>query len=340
MVEVVVSIAVLVVFTTAAAMAVSAATATSVDNRARVGAAALAQRELELAAEEIAWGKGADAMRAEGEVDNPNAPPGAASGDAEYGYKVDGVNYRVTRRASLWEASRGSACDSETISDKRVYGTLVAVTVTWRGMGDSVKPHIAQKVFPPKRDETLGLDPTKALLAVKVEGAAAAGGAGSGTKGVRVEVTGPGAPAGAAVTNARGCVALEVAPPAAGGSYKVTLLGDGANTWVTPGGAERPSAEVSGVTPGASRIVEFPPYDKAARLIVLLSKPSPAIGAALIEPASQELGVSTQASVDASGRAEFTGVYPGTYYVSAGDSVPVTVHLAPGQTATVEVDIP
>ncbi|MDR2380576.1 MAG: hypothetical protein LBE08_05280, partial [Bifidobacteriaceae bacterium] len=47
MIEVIVSVLLLVLFTTATTVAVSAGTNTSSDNRARVGASALAQRELE-----------------------------------------------------------------------------------------------------------------------------------------------------------------------------------------------------------------------------------------------------------------------------------------------------
>ncbi|MDR2453827.1 MAG: carboxypeptidase-like regulatory domain-containing protein [Bifidobacteriaceae bacterium] len=336
LVEVVVAIAVMAVFTLAAAAVVATTSATSRDNRARLGASGLAQRELEFASQAIAGG-GAQALRAAGLVANPNLSAELASGEAEYAFKIDGQRYRLTRQAELWQARTGSACESETIGGQAVWGTIVTVTVTWEGLGQGAKPHVAAQVFPPMRDETLGLDPGQALLAVKVGGGAGAG-AGAARAGVKVEVAGQGAPSFQATTDQTGCALVPVTPPpGALGLYQVKLLGDGSGQWVTPGGDDHPVQEVAGVAPGASRRVGFPPYDRAAQLTVNVVGASAAVGSAQIEPASGAQGATTAKTLDAAGRARFDKVFPGTYFVTAGQAAPQTVELAPGAAKTVEV---
>ncbi|MDR2253186.1 MAG: hypothetical protein LBD97_04880 [Bifidobacteriaceae bacterium] len=337
LVEVIVSVALLATVVTAASLLLSSGVRTSRDSRARAAASSLAQRELDLASQEITDGRGSGALRDAGLAVNPNLPAELDSGDPEFAFALNGQTYRVERRAELREASSGSACDSETIGDKKVYGTLVTVTVTWQGMGASTRPHVAAEFFPPRRGETLGLDPARALLAIRVEGVA--GATGAARAGVRVEVLGHGGPPGPVVTNSKGCAVVEVTPPQTNGAtYTVRLLGGQSGTWITPGGAETPIMEVTEVLPGASRIVEFPPYDRAAQVTVLVTGDISGVFSAQIEPASGTLGGARQATLDAVGLAQFGNVYPGTYFVTAGGSAPVTVELGPGESKTVQVN--
>jgi hypothetical protein len=348
--EVVVSVFLLTLFTAATTVAITSSTSTSFNNRARVGASTLAQRELEYVSREITQGDGAAKLRAMGEVANPHVTaelaaegvsPGTAS-HVEFGFALDGTAYRVVRQVDRWAASSGSACDSETINDKTmIYGTLVTVTVTWEGMSQAAKPHTASQIFPPKRNETLALDPGQALLVVEVEGEVDATGS-SRKAGVRIKLaTASGKELATKVTDKKGCVAFEVTPVAgAEDDYIATALGDSTSTtWVSEGGATEPTVEFTDIVPGDSRINPIKPYDKAATLTVQVSGEIGTVAAVNLSTSSSEPG--TQANIDeTTNKAVFEHVYPGLYYVSASGLTPVPITLAPGSSESIELVFP
>jgi hypothetical protein len=241
-----------------------------------------------------------------------------------------------------WAASSGSACDSETINDNTtIYGTIATVTVTWEGMGASTKPHTASQIFPPKRNETLALDPGQALLVVEVQGAADAAG-NTLKEGVRVELSGTGGDPIAKVTNAKGCVAFEVTPTAGGANdYVATLLGDGSNNWITPGGEKQPTVEFLDVKAGDSYVQTAPPYERAARLEVSVTGSVDSVSAVHLRPRSGDLTAAHQEPLDeGTNKAIFTDVYPGEYEVYAGTSPLVDVTLAAGEFKQANVEVP
>ena len=344
--EVVVSVVLLALFTTATTMVLAQATGTSTDNRARVGASALAQRELEYASQAITQGEGSSALRKagiNGTVVNPNVPAELDTGpDQEYRFLLDGVRYKVVREATTWETTAGSACEADTVSGKTkfVYGTLVTVTVTWTGMGETTRPHVASQVFPPKRDETLGTDDSVAVVSVGVEDIA-----GVPQGGISVQFTGPGTTL-TRTTSAKGCATFEVTPDPAGTDYVATLFGDGKSVWVNPSGEENPSYTYPKVKPQDSAIYVFEDgYERAAQLTVkVVNAQALAITTVQIEPVSDTAGMTRQAVLDIGGSAIFSLVYPGLYYLTAlgAEAVlpPQPVELEPGTSPTAELVIP
>lgn len=333
------SVALMALFTTATTVALASATATSTDNRARVGASALAQRELEYVSQAITQGAGSSALRDEGTVENPHVAEELDTGaNQEYRFAIDGERYKVVRTAEPWETTTGSACEADTISEKTVYGTLVTVTVTWDGMGDLTKPHVASQIFPPKRDETLGVDPSKGVVAIGVKDST-----GAPLGGIQVRLTGGGGPW-TKTTNAKGCVAFEVTPDQDGSEYQATLLGDGKSAWVNPTGQPNPAITVT-VQPGKSQAQWFEDgYDRAASLKVrAINAASHAVEYVQIEPPSDTGGGTRLAKVEGE-FAQFDNVYPGVYYLTVlgvEDLLPpVRVELDPGAKPEITLEIP
>jgi type II secretory pathway pseudopilin PulG len=335
MIEVVVSVALLAVFSTATVMAVTTGTATSSENRARVGAASLAQRELEYVSQIITT-SGTAKLRKEPTKINPDLTPEltAQTPSGEYAFELDGTLYRVERKVSNWLASQGSACDDSTIGKNPVIGTLVTVSVTWDGMQNTTKPHVASKVFPPKTDETLALAPGTSLLAVSVDGVAGPGG--TQRAGVRVQVAGGtvlSAPI--AYTNSNGCTLFQVQPDAAGTIYQVQLLGGPSGLWIDEGGDEKPVTDTELVMPDQNLPVPLK-YDQAATLKVTV-KGGDESDWVTLESADAELGIPIQEPIEG-GVASFPKVYPGTYTARLHDTTKA-VELAPGEDGELTLDL-
>jgi hypothetical protein len=340
LVEVVVSVALLAIFTVATASAVTSGAATSADNRARVGASALGQREMEYSSQIITT-QGSQRLRQLGvagtEV-NPHLTAELQAGSAatgEYQFKLDGVLYRVERSAALWPASEGSACQDASVGKQTIWGTLVTVTVSWSGMGKTTRPHVVKQVFPPGTTETLLTDPAKALIAVKVTGVA---GSGSGLRqGVKVQVGGLGAPSAVHLTTQKGCAVFEVAPPPGGAEYEVRLLGGPSGVWVDGAGAHNPAQTVA-LEAGQSKQVPFEAYDQAARLEVTVVNAPSSVGAVTLEPAAGVANTHAQLIDPDTRQAVFEHVYPGTYFAKAGDASQM-VELAPGSNKAIELAV-
>ncbi|MDR3359821.1 MAG: hypothetical protein LBO20_04065 [Bifidobacteriaceae bacterium] len=342
MVEVTVSVVVLTLFSAAALSAVGAATASSTDNRARVGAASLAQRELDLIGHELTAKP--DALSSliasgGGVAVNPNQDPSIAGSSADFPFVLDGEAYRVERRVSPQIGPGSEAlCENASNPTKGVrQGALVTVTVTWASLKDSSKPHVASKLFAPPKDTAAGLAQGTAVIAVKVTGKDGVGGA-AARAGIRVEASGNGASE-VQFTDKRGCAVLSVTPGGASVDYTVTITG-GQKHYVDPAGDPAPSQQVSGVGQGAWQSREFKNYDLAAALSVHVKNKNELVNAVTLTPASLGSGEARQAPIGPGGIAVFENVYPGIYSVAAGNSDPVMVTLAPGDSkGPVEVTV-
>jgi type II secretory pathway pseudopilin PulG len=342
MVEVMVSVALLSIFGLAAMMVITAGTSTSADNRARVGAAGLAQRELDYAAQVItSSANGAQALMALGEEANPNIPDDprlntlATDGPgAYYGFLLDGQKYRVVRSVAPHDNSVESPCDTPTSTVFPAQAVTVTVTVTWDGMGASTKPHVASKIFPQKANAASGLEPGDAQLVVLVTGSAKDSPSGP-RPGVKVEVTGANVKTPSAVTNSAGCAVILVTPPADGADYAVKLGGyTGSEVFVYTDGKPDPVQTV-GVEPGKSVPVSFPEYSQAASLTVrFIGLPE---SVAIVRLAAEgESGRHYDEHVSG-GQVVFGPVAPGSYLIEVGAHPPWPVTLEPGKPGWEEV---
>ena len=124
---------------------------TSVDARARVGAANLAAREIDLVREKfLASDDGPLTVANEGVVVNGNPLTGGAVGDP---LELDGTQYTV-RRSATWNimGAGASACEGGSIVDHPAL--TVEVEVTWPGMG-STKPVRSSTILAPERGQGL-----------------------------------------------------------------------------------------------------------------------------------------------------------------------------------------
>jgi hypothetical protein len=345
LVEVIISIVLLSIFSIAVALVVTSGTAASSDNRSRVSANGLGQREVDIVLEEITADQSAAAsMR--GESVNPHLAeemkyshfnPAGTDPDPDYPFKMDGESYRVVRMVEPRTNTDGTSC----LSTGTVVGDLghtVTVTVTWASMGAGTAPHVISQFVPRNRDASTGSDPTKAVVAVQVSGQPVAGITARG--GVKVRISGLGAPGTTQITDPRGCVAFEVTPPAGGGDYDVQLLGADSATYVDHLGQSEPVKKQSGVIAGTSALVVLSNYDQAAHMTVTVLNSNPSIQHVFLEPMFSGGGDTIQEPVKGVS-ATFSNLYPGSYVVRAGSSNPVAVTLTPGENRTgVEVMIP
>ncbi|MDR1188832.1 MAG: hypothetical protein LBK95_15535 [Bifidobacteriaceae bacterium] len=320
----------------ATAAVVAQGTETSSDNRSRIAAAGLAQRELGLAENTIAMSiDGAESLLQPDTQVNPNVTADLASGDPVFAYKVDGERFRVERRAARQAIGAGSPCEAPAGSAVKQFATLVEVTVTWQGMSPGTSAHVASALFAPHRDAASSAQGGRAVLGVKVTGAK---GPTQARADMKVRVTGPGVAA-EAVPDAKGCAVFEVEPAAAGFDYEVTLLGPtGSVVYLNPNRDLQPSQIEYSVKPGGTRPVSFEGYDAAASLTVTVDTTlDPSVTSVSISPKSGGMGGEvTAALVD--GEAEFELLYPGEYDVSAGAFTPAPVTLEAGEHS--EVSIP
>jgi type II secretory pathway pseudopilin PulG len=333
MVEVMISVVLLSVFSLAAMLVVTSGTATSADNRARVTASGLAQRELDYASEVITSSPdGAKLLLIPSTVVNAHVPPDMANPDitSDYGFIVDGQFYRVVREAVPYPIGVNSLCTNPGAAGGsgalQAYGTLVTVTVTWDGMSTATGPHVASKVFPPQRGAATGLDPGQSELVVAVEGRDKAGPAGP-VQGVKVLVTGPNVITPEQSTNIGGCAVFLVKPDTAGSDYTVELRGyQGGSAYVWKDNQVSP-VEKATVLPDESVQFVFNDYSRAARLTLIMSGAPEGliIDAVPLDPA----GVTKSAFV-AGGQAQFTGLAPGEYNIVVGLTLKATITLSPG----------
>jgi hypothetical protein len=340
MIEVVLSVVLLSIFTVAAGVVIAQGSTTSSDSRARVVAAGLAQRELDIVAETIAASpEGANDLLDPSTVSNPNLTSELSSGNAEWAFKVSGQRFKLVRQAQAQTVGLGSPCDSTASGGGSItrLATLVTVTVTWEGMGNSNRPHVASRLYPPNPKAEVGLGTDKAAIGVRVTGMANP--ETSDRAGIRVQVTGPGY-TGSAITDARGCALFVVKPPVGGyGDYDVQLLGStGGGHFVNLIGEERPTQTVLTVSAGQSRNITFVNYDDGGGLTVTVVNAGPTDTEVVLLPAMGGAGSERTAPI-VDGKAVFSGLNPGQYSASVG-ATSISVTITAGSSTQAQLVIP
>jgi type II secretory pathway pseudopilin PulG len=261
MIEVLVAAILMAVAAAAIGTVLLAAVKTSTNDRQRVAASNLAQREIENARNLFGTSDAAAiALGASGTVTNPTPyPSGSVGADSV----VDGSTYRVVRTAKWLPTGTGSnACDG---GSAVTYPSLQVDVSVSALSGRNIKPLSETTLLTPQK--TLLATTTEAYIAVKVLNAA--GTAGSG---VNVTVSGPSSTA-PQTTDSTGCAVFMVTQA---GSYTVSLSNTG---YVDNNGAATPS-KVQVVANGQLYVLPFS-YDKAAAIRIvqtILSSTYPAPG--------------------------------------------------------------
>ena len=310
-------------------------------NRARVAAANLAAREIDLVREEFMRNDAAPlAIAAMGTVTNPHQldePPGAVAGQPLI---VDGTPYTVVRSVA-WNITGGgsSACDGGSLV---AYPTMsVTVSVTWPNMG-SIKPVVSTAVFAPEKGN--GIPGTASFVAVQVTDASGAPNPGRG-----VRVTG-GSEVKTALTDSSGCAVVQVNPATGlGTNYTAELTDLG---YVDISGSSSPSKIVGMLTQGQlNNNVTFA-YDKAGTIILRLIDevgnpidPATVVGEVTLA-ASESSGGTNTTSIPMTGSSvipPITNLWPTQYGAYFGSIAPTTGYtpqvLAPGATLTLDVPV-
>jgi type II secretory pathway pseudopilin PulG len=335
LVEVVVTILLLAILTTVASILVARTTIKTVDNRARIGASALAQRELDLAATVIAASAdGVEGLLSPQKAINPNVTDAMASGDDEYPFLLSGQKFRVERTVERRAIGSGSPCQGGTGAAHQT-AALVQVTVTWEGMAPTTKPHVASALFPPHAGTAAQALADRAVIGVKVTGLADP--AMPARPGIKVRAAAPGFHQ-EVTTDSRGCAVFVLKAPAEGFDVNITLLGQGSNTYVNLAREAEPSLTEYHVTPGSSRSPVFENYDLAASLIVTVEG-TPDADEVTVIPFSSAAGDEITAPI-VDGVAQFDWLHPSTYGLWVGSSAPISITLAPGEHLTELVVIP
>jgi hypothetical protein len=334
-----IAVVLMAIFTVTTGALVAQGTRASADNRARIGAAGLAQRELELAQTAITESpEGVESLFSPQTAVNPNVAAELESGDAEFAFIVDGQRYRVERYTQRQAIGAGSPCETAAASPLKQFAALVRVTVTWEGMSPGTRPHVASALFPPHRGVNGEATGDRAVISAKVTGVKDP--ATTARANMRVRVTGPGANL-FGETDSRGCVVFAVEPPASGGDYQLTLLGPASGAaHVNLGGAQEEVWTEYAVMPGESRNHEFGDYELAASLTVTVVGADSSVTEVELTPFTAGAGISITAPLEPGGVAKFPLLSPSTYAVSAGTATPVSVTLAPGDNGFETLVIP
>jgi hypothetical protein len=319
------------VFSIAAMTVISSGTAASADNRARITAAGLAQRELDYASEIITSSPGGagELLSNGGKGPDSQPPKGTETRDPDFPISIDGQRYRVVREAAPYDNGVSSPCvnpNPDQLSAQPAMGISVTVTVTWEGMSGGARPQVATKIFPPRHEAATGLDPGQAQLVVFVEGRDNATDPAGPVLGVEVAVDGPNVQTAPHSTNTAGCAVFLVAPDAAGSDYKVELKGyRGSSDYVDAENKINP-VKLEAVKPGESKPFAFVSYSRAASLTVDVA--GGADGLSVKVRAANNLEEEKRV---AAGRVVFGGLAPGSWEVWIGDDVYATYELSPGE---------
>ncbi|MDR1633488.1 MAG: hypothetical protein LBS27_00880 [Bifidobacteriaceae bacterium] len=340
MVEVMIAVLLLSVFSIAAVMAITGGTAASSDNRARITAAGLAQRELDYSGEVIASGSnGANLLRDPVLYPpvNPNLPASMDTGDANYAFGVDGQRYKVERSVTTYVTQVNSPCDSGSGATQTAEGTVVTVTVSWEGASAATRPHVASKVFPPHPNAVSGLTTGQSQIAVVVKGDDQNG---TGPRqGVVVEVSGPQVLSPREVTNINGCAVFKVVPGSSAGSlYTVTLIGyQGGGSYVFTNGQVQPHIDVT-VLPDETKLVPFNGYSQAGSITVRVLNAPISVQIVDLRPQDPNAGGPRSAYL-VGGAALFGDLPPGYYSIEIGGVSKGTANVAPGLNPPVDVTL-
>jgi prepilin-type N-terminal cleavage/methylation domain-containing protein len=258
---------------------------TTRNDRNRVAAATLAQRELEIVRNQFynaQQGQGPTTI-AVNQVTNPSPLPGGTAGQP---LKVDGTEFTLVREAE-WSNSAGGATASspcENGGTNELSYLRVHVEVTWAKMGS----------IPPVTSDTL-LTPPKGTYASDTGhiGVKVVDRDGQPQAGVPVTITGPASQTGS--TSSDGCAVFAFLPV---GTYTVTMTDAG---FVNSKNEAAPSYP-AGVQVGAITRLAVD-YDEAATLEATIESPS---GYASPDPNQVGLTLGNSALVP-SGRASYAG---------------------------------
>ncbi|KRD45098.1 hypothetical protein ASE38_13990 [Cellulomonas sp. Root930] len=309
-----------------------------VNNRARVAAANLAGREVDILREEFTRTSDSPMNIANaGTVTNPHPLPSQTAGQP---LRVDGGLYTVKRSVAWNITGEGaSACDGGSLV---MYPTLrVTVTVTWSGMGNIAPVVTTASLAPRKDDKVLG---TSSYIAVKVSDASGLPNSG---RNVRVYSSGESR---TAVTDASGCAVAQVTPASgAGTSYSAQVTDVG---FVDVSGATGPTKIVGIVPRGAlNNSVTFT-YARAATLTLQLvdstgapANPADLVGGTVTLNAAEYAGASGTTVLPVTGPTmTLTGLWPTQYSAYWGSAPPtppnLAVALTSGSAGTIAVAIP
>lgn len=337
LVEVVVAVVILGVFSGAVLGVILQTQAAGVNNRARIAAANLAARELDMVRDEFTrTATGPLDVAAAGTVTNPHPLTGQVAGEP---LRVDGAAYTVVRESSWNLTGSGvSACAGGSLV---VYPTLaVKVSVTWSKMG-TIQPVVAKAALAPAKGK--GIPGTASFVAVKVVDSA-----GQPNPGRAVTVAG-GSETKTGTTDSSGCAVIQVNPAAGVGTAYTARVTDAG--YVDISGTTGPVKTVGQLTQGQlNNSVSFA-YDLAGSVRLQLVDPS---GAA-IDPATVAGSTVTLIASESSGGSSATtrsvtgvttivsGLWPTQYGAYFGTTPPAGGYasgaLAPGGTLDIEVPL-
>jgi type II secretory pathway pseudopilin PulG len=335
LIEVVIAAVLLGILSTAVLGIILQTQAVEVGNRARVAAANLAAREIDLVREEFLRSETAPLdLEAQGTVTNPHPLAGGTAGEP---LVVDGVPYTVVRSVGWITTDQYgvSACEGGNLV---AYPTLgVKVTVTWPNMG-SIRPVTSSTVLAPEKGTGVSTD--ESFVAVKVTGADAQPSVG---RTVRVQSSGF---TRTGTTDESGCAVVRVSPATGSGTEYTVSLGDPG--YVDISGNNTPSKTTGLVARGTlNNSVRFA-YDLAGTVQIVLTDPAggslsnaDVAGSQVTLVAAQYSGASGSTVYTVSGvTTTITGLWPTQYSAYFGTTPPAeypAAALEPGGTATLEV---
>lgn len=256
LIEVVIAAVLLGVLASAVLGVILQTQAVQVGNRARIAAANIAAREIDIVREEFLRSDAEPlAIAAAGVVTNPHPLSGGMAGQP---LVMDGVAYTVVRSAA-WNitGSGESACEGGSLV---AYPTLgVTVQVTWPNMG-TIQPVVSTASMAP--DKGSGIPTTAAFVAVTVSDSAA-----EPNPGRTVRVTN-GAYVRTGLTDASGCAVIQVEPATGTGTEYTVSLGDAG--YVDINSSQTPSKSTGLLARGQlSGSVSFA-YDRAGEVRLTL----------------------------------------------------------------------
>jgi prepilin-type N-terminal cleavage/methylation domain-containing protein len=334
LIEVVVAVVILAILSTAVLSVILKTQTGQVGNRARIAAANLAAREIDLVREEFLRTDLAPVTIADaGTLTNPHPLDGQTAGQP---LRVDATAYTVVRSVTWNITGDGqSACEGGALV---VYPTLgVTVAVTWANMG-FIKPVVSFASLAPSKGQ--GIPGTDSFVAVKVVDAL-----GAANPGRSVTVT-SGSETQTGLTDATGCAVVQVSPAVGGTAFTATMSDSG---YVDISGATNPAKTTGALLQGQlNHEISFA-YDRAGSVRVTLVDPGGASladddvwGAQMTLVASESSGTSSSTSyVVTAVRTTIPGLWPGNYGAYYGTVAPVggylTQDLSPGGTVDIEV---
>ncbi|MGV8967936.1 MAG: prepilin-type N-terminal cleavage/methylation domain-containing protein [Cellulomonas sp.] len=335
LIEVVVAVVILAILSTAVLSVILKTQTGQISNRARIAAANLAAREIDLVREEFLRSDLAPVTIADaGTLTNPHPLDGQTAGQP---LRVDATDYTVVRSVNWNITGDGqSACEGGALV---VYPTLgVTVSVSWANMG-FVKPIMSFASLAPAKGQ--GIPGDASFVAVKVVDARGAPNPGRSVTVTSASETRTG------LTDATGCAVVQVNPAAAGTAFTATMSDTG---YVDISGTTNPAKTTGTLLQGQlNHEISFA-YDRAGTVRVTLADPGGGAltdddvwGAQMTLVASESSGTSSSSAyVATTVRTVIAGLWPGNYGAYYGTVAPVggylTQELAPG--GTIDISVP